>query len=42
MPIRWTRSLLSAVAITLAAGPLLSGCGAKGPLYLPQQTQEAR
>jgi len=36
----WSRSLLRLIAVLLAAGALLTACGQKGPLYLPEPEPE--
>jgi predicted small lipoprotein YifL len=37
-----TRRRLVKVLLLSAAGVVLSGCGQKGPLYLPDETQEKK
>lgn len=37
----WAQYLLLTIVATLAAGTLLTGCGSKGPLYLPQPAEQA-
>lgn len=44
MPRCWANLLLLAVIAVLGVGTMLSGCGQKGPLYLPDdrsQTEES-
>jgi predicted small lipoprotein YifL len=36
----WSRSLLCLFSVCLIAGGLLSACGQKGPLYLPEPEPE--
>ncbi len=38
MKICWVQTLFIAVVIILGTGQLLSACGQKGPLYLPDDT----
>ncbi len=38
----WAQWLLLAAVLVLGTGSLLSACGQKGPLYLPDQTHSAR
>ncbi len=41
MRICWAQYLLWAVIAVLGAGAALSGCGSKGPLYLPEEERQA-
>ncbi len=38
----WAQYLLWAVIAILGTGSLLSACGQKGPLYLPDKTEQSK
>jgi predicted small lipoprotein YifL len=40
MRICWSQTLFLLLVIVLGTGSMLSGCGKKGPLYLPQPQQD--
>ena len=41
MRICWAQYAMWAVIMVLGIASMLSGCGAKGPLYMPKETVEA-
>ncbi|MDY6978865.1 MAG: lipoprotein [Pseudomonadota bacterium] len=38
----WPQILFIVLVIVLGVGSMLSGCGKKGPLYLPDQNEQTR
>lgn len=38
----WANWILLAVVLVLGTGSLLSACGQKGPLYLPDESRATR
>ncbi len=42
MKICWAQSLFIAIVIILGSGQMLSACGQKGPLYLPDDASKTQ